>query len=115
MFVLLLAAAATLTGCDSDESQASARDAVTKASCDWLMACGEIGTGKQYTSRDSCDVQVRAQWDQAWPAAMCEGKINNEQLDICLSAIRITECGNGADVLNTLANKCPTAKVCSGP
>ena len=103
------------TGCGSDHSQASARDAVTDASCDWYMGCGEIGPGKTHPNRDSCEVQVRASWDTAWPVEACDGKINNEQLEICLDAIAITECGNGLDVVNTLANKCPQAKICSGP
>ena len=102
-------------GCGSDHSQASARDAVTDASCDWYMRCGEIGPGKTHANRDSCEVQARASWDTAWPVEACDGKINNEQLDICLDAIALTECGNGLDVLNTLANKCPQAKICSGP
>ena len=108
-------ALALATGCGSDHSQANARDAVTDASCDWYMRCGEIGPGKTHENRDSCEVQVRANWDTAWPVAACDGKINSEQLDICLDAIALTECGNGLDVLNTLANKCPQAKICSGP
>jgi hypothetical protein len=102
-------------GCGSDHSQASARDAVTDASCDWYMRCGEIGSGKAYATRDNCDVQVRANWDTAWPAEACDGKINSEQLNICLEAIGLTECGNGLDVANTLVNKCPQTKICSGP
>ena len=113
--VVALGVVALATGCGSNHSQAAARDAVTDASCDWYMRCGEIGPGKTHENRDSCEVQVRANWDTAWPAAACDGKINSEQLDICLDAIALTECGNGLDVLNTLANKCPQAKICSGP
>jgi len=103
------------TGCGSDHSQAGARDAVTEATCDWYMGCGEIGAGKTHATRDSCEVQVRASWDSAWPVEACDGKINTAQLDVCLNAIAATECGNGLDVLNTLVNKCPQDKVCSGP
>jgi hypothetical protein len=103
------------TGCGSDHSQAGARDAVTDASCDFYNRCGEIGAGKTYETRDSCEVQVRASWDTAWPVQACDGKINSEQLKVCLSAIAATECGNTLDVLNTLLNKCPQDKICSGP
>jgi len=102
-------------GCGSNHSQASARDAVTDASCDFYARCGEIGAGKTYENRDTCEVQVRASWDTAWPASVCDGKINTEQLDICLNAVGATECGNGLDIANTLLNKCPQAKICSGP
>src|SRR5262245_28927994 len=112
--IMALAAFAlgALAGCDGAPSRTAARDSATKASCDWYAMCGEIGAGKTYETRDSCEVQVRSSWDQAWPAADCDGKINGDQLDVCLSAIRITECGNGLDVLNTLVNKCPKARVC---
>jgi hypothetical protein len=113
--ILALAVTMTAAACGSNTSQASARDKVTTASCDWQAMCGNIGSGKTYTSRDNCMTQLRAQWDTAWPAAECDGKIDLAQLDICLSAIHATECGNGLDVLNTLANKCPKAKVCAGP
>ena len=103
------------TGCGSDHSQANARDAVTDASCDFYARCDQIGPGKTYENRDSCEVQVRARWDTAWPVETCDGKIDTEQLNICLNAIGATECGNGLDVLNTLLNKCPQAKICAGP
>lgn len=106
--------AGALAGCDGAPSRTAARDAATRASCDWYAMCGEIGAGKTFETRDSCEVQVRSSWDQAWPAADCDGKINGDQLDVCLSAIKITECGNGLDVLNTLANKCPKARICNG-
>jgi hypothetical protein len=104
-----------VVGCGSDHSQAGARDAVTDASCTYYARCGEIGAGKTYETRDSCEVQVRASWDTAWPVETCDGKISSDQLNICLNAIGATECGNALDVLNTLLNKCPQEKICSGP
>jgi hypothetical protein len=101
--------------CGSNHSQANARDAVTDASCDFYARCDQIGSGKTYANRDTCEVQVRASWDTAWPVETCDGKIDTEQLNICLNAIGATECGNGLDVLNTLLNKCPQSKICSGP
>ena len=103
------------SGCGSNHSQAAARDAVTDASCDYYARCGDIGAGKTYETRDSCEVQVRASWDNAWPVEACDGKINAAQLNTCLSAIAATECANALDVLNTLLNKCPQDKICSGP
>jgi hypothetical protein len=110
-----LLAVGLAAGCGSDHSQASARDAVTDASCAYYARCGDIGSGRTYETRDSCEVQVRASWDTAWPVEACDGKINSEQLNVCLNAIGATECGNTLDVLNTLLNKCPQDKVCSGP
>ena len=112
--LVALAAFGVGAGCGSSSSQADARDRATTASCDWFQLCGQIGAGKMYQTRDMCDVQVRARWDAAWSVTACDGKINANQLDICLAAIKATECGNGLDALNTLANKCPEARVCSG-
>lgn len=106
--------ALAFAGCgDTTNSRVIARDQATTASCDWYQMCGKIGAGQTYTDRESCDTQVRAQWDSAWPAAMCDSKINQNQLTICLNAIKGTECMNGLDVLNTLVNKCPEASICS--
>lgn len=107
-------AGTTLQSCGSGSSQADARDRATAASCDWWQMCGQIGAGKRYETRDTCNVQVRASWDSNWPVATCEGHIDESQLEICLAAIKITDCGNLLDIGNTLANKCPAAKVCSG-
>jgi hypothetical protein len=96
-------------------SQVVARDRATAVSCDWYQGCGQIGAGLMYETRESCDTQVRAQWDQAWPLTECDNKINQEQLTVCLDAIHATQCGNLLDIVSTLGVKCPKANVCSGP
>jgi hypothetical protein len=101
-------------GCSSSGSQTDARDRATSTSCAWYSKCNQIGPGLMYDTLESCQVQVRGSWDKAWPVASCDGKINEPALETCLEAIASTTCGNGLDILNTLANKCPAAKVCSG-
>jgi Family of unknown function (DUF6184) len=104
----------TLAGCGNvSTSREAARDQATTVSCDWYQMCGQIGPGKTHETRGSCEVTVKANWESAWPPADCDGKINPSQLDICLSAIRITDCTAPLDILNTLANKCPKTKVCA--
>jgi hypothetical protein len=117
VFVALLAVgvgAAVIAGCGSSSSQAAARDRATTQSCDWYQMCGDIGAGKTFDTLDSCEVQVRAHWDSTWPAASCDGKINEANLEVCLAAIYSTGCTNGLDILDTLAVKCAEAKVCAG-
>ena len=109
-------AALGLAACgDTTNSRVIARDQATTVSCDWYQMCNQIGPGLKYENRESCDTQVRGQWDSAWPAAMCDSKINQSQLTICINAIKGTECMNALDILNTLANKCPESSICSGP
>jgi len=96
-------------------SQVVARDRATTVSCDWYQGCDQIGAGKTYETRESCDTQVRAQWDQAWPLTECDGRINQKQLSVCLDAIHATQCGNLLDIVSTLGVKCPKTSICSGP
>jgi hypothetical protein len=103
-------------GCgDVTNSRVIARDQATSASCDWYQMCNQIGTGMKYDNRESCDTQVRGQWDSAWPSPACDSKINQSQLTICLNAIQSTDCSNLLDIGNTLVNKCAQSSICSGP
>lgn len=105
-----------LCACDDDSStQPVARDLAVEASCDRVQACGEIGVGKNYESRDACDVQLSSTWQNLWPPAECDGRIDNAMLDVCLKSISLAECSNALDLLNIFANKCAKAKVCSRP
>jgi hypothetical protein len=92
-------------------SRETARDQATRVSCDWYLSAPCQGINP-YTSRDMCEIDVRAKWENAWPPADCDGKIDTTQLNICLSAISATDCSSPLDILNTLANKCPKTKVC---
>jgi hypothetical protein len=94
-------------------SQQVARDKATDATCDRYQECNQIGPGLMYTNRSLCEGDVRAGWENGWPAAECDGKINQAQLEVCLSRIRATECNNGLDVLATLAISCPKEKICN--
>lgn len=106
---------ALLSGCGSSSSQPEARDEATTAGCDYYQRCGDIGPGKMYETRMSCEVSVKAFWESSWPPADCDGKINAAKLDVCLSSIRAATCGNGGSNLAVLLVNCPKAQVCSGP
>jgi hypothetical protein len=108
--------ALAVAGCGGvTNPQIVARDQATTASCDWYQSCNQIGPGLTYETRQSCETQVRAHWDQTWPPASCDSKINQSQLSICLSAIHATQCGNILDIWSTLGVKCTEANICSGP
>ena len=100
-------------GCGSDSSQAAARERTARASCERLTACGEVGPGKAYESRDACDVKMNSLWQDILPPDECDGRISSEQLDLCLQAIDVAECGNALDLLNIFGNKCAKSKLCS--
>src|SRR5687767_7514769 len=110
--VFMVAAAGLAASCGGPYTQAQARDMATDRSCDWYAKCGEIGAGKKYGDRDQCEVDVRSGWNDMWPVADCDKRIAPEDLDLCLKAIDITQCGNSFDFFNTVFNKCSKAEVC---
>ena len=107
--VLVLAA---LLGCGGGApSRESARDQATTLTCQQFARCMDIGTGKTYPTADDCQIQWQGTWDGKWPAADCEGKINQDGFDTCMAAIRGTSCTLG-DLVNTLG-KCDKKFVCA--
>src|SRR5262245_27853350 len=100
------------------DTRESARDKATVASCEYYRRCDLIGPGKDtmggFATLESCDLNARAFWDNAWPATQCS-MIDQAGLSVCINAINGTLCMNGADVLATLLIKCPAAMVCVAP
>lgn len=112
--ILTCALALTAAACSGTWSQTAARDEATKKSCDFYARCGEIQPGKSYDTREDCEIEVRAYWNNAWPASECDQKIRNEDMDVCIKGIEGTQCNNAGDFFNTLFNKCSRANVCKG-
>ena len=107
-----------LVGCgtvaDVTGRQVDAVNAVVNATCDRYEACGQIGSGKKYTTKDECHNQEVSNWDGRWPSADCDKRINGDNLDICLNAVKGTDCNNIIDQINTAYNKCAKSDVCKG-
>jgi Family of unknown function (DUF6184) len=104
-------------GCDNTiadvtNSQPSAAKAAVDATCDRYEACDQIGAGKTYESREACDNQLRDFWNEQWPAARCEGKINGDALDVCTDRIASTDCNSFVDKVRTAYDTCNSDDVC---
>ena len=108
-----LALAAVALACGS-ESQSSARDRATTAVCNKLESCGQLDAGQLYTSPDDCRVKQTDYWQGTWPPESCDGRINDTNLDRCITAIDQSQCGNGLDFLDIVLNKCTRDSVCDG-
>ena len=92
----------------------AARNRASKATCDKSQMCGTIGPGLEYEDYPSCISEVNGNIDgQIWPASQCQD-IEQDMLDVCISAINGTQCGNLIDLLITLGT-CSAANVCKGP
>jgi hypothetical protein len=107
----LAAAFALVAGCSGGTSRESARDQATTLTCQQYVRCMAIGAGKAFPTQEDCQIQWAGTWDNQWPAADCEGKINEGAFQTCLAAIRGTSCNLG-DLLITLG-KCGKANVCA--
>jgi hypothetical protein len=106
-----LAAITLASACSSSTSRESARSQATTLTCQRYQMCDLIGPGKSYADISSCEIDWQANWEKAWPAADCDGKINQAELETCMAAIRSTNC-MGFDFAGTLL-KCQKANVCS--
>jgi hypothetical protein len=115
-FIALVGAGGALAcgGVAGNATRVEARDSATQATCDKYNMCGAIGVGKTYETIDSCKTIWQGNWENQWPIATCEGKINQPALNLCLSAIAGTVCTSIADILTTLYVKCSAAMVCPG-
>lgn len=101
-------------GCGSvTDDRVAAREKAVTAICDRYAACELIGSAVDdaYPNRDSCLIAWRANREDAWPAAACQGKIYEPELNVCLAAIAATACV-GFDFVGTLG-KCTATTVCS--
>ena len=107
-----LAVLVVVASCSSSTSRESARSQATTQTCDRFSMCGLIGdgAGKTYPTTEACEIAWQANWDGAWPAADCDGKIDQAAFETCLARIRGTTCTFG-DFLLTLG-KCGKANVC---
>ena len=94
-------------------SRAEARDATATATCDRYQQCKYIGPGLNYETRESCDIFWTSFWESAWPAADCEGRIDEDAYHVCLNRIASTDCTSFGDFLGTLG-VCAKQNVCIG-
>jgi len=115
VLVSLLAIAGGAASCGGvTDARVAARNRASKAACDRANACGNVGAGQTYADYQSCISIVNGDIDSSiWPAGTCQ-QINQSMLDVCISAINGTQCGNGINFLITLGT-CSAANVCIMP
>ncbi|ATB29946.1 DUF6184 family natural product biosynthesis lipoprotein [Melittangium boletus] len=101
-------------GTDTSGGQSHAVERAAEANCDNYEACGDIGAGKGYSTREECVTQRSAYWSDRWPATSCDKRINANQLSVCLGALQTISCNSLTDELKVNNEKCPQASICAG-
>lgn len=93
-------------------SVADAREAGASRWCRFEDRCGNVGSGRKYASLADCLTDKRSDFLDMWPTDRCDGRINGQTLDVCLSTIDLMQCNNPVDILATLT-KCESSDVCT--
>ena len=112
--VIALVVAGAIGCSDGSTSQPAARDRAATAACEAAQRCGQIGSGQTYVSLDDCLTKRKNDFQNAWPPETCNGKINETQLDTCVNAIQMIQCGNILQLADIVLNQCPSSQVCNG-
>jgi hypothetical protein len=113
MVALISTGAFVARGCGGvTDTRVQARNEAAQKTCARYQDCGDIGAGLTYADLSTCTTQWQANWDNSWPVADCQGKIDSSQLSFCLAAIEGTSCTSVLDILDTILVKCAKATVC---
>ena len=84
-------------------------DRLTSATCDRELSCNRIGTGRTYTSKDSCSRHVEAASKQQ---LTCPNGVQQAALASCLKAVRLAPCGGGSAAVAALP-ACRASVLCA--
>lgn len=115
LVLAIMALGVSLSAC-SEMSREDYRDEMTDQACEnYYGRCGEIGPGKTYASRDECEVKIRAQINDMWPASKCDdGRLDEDKFDSCMSRAGNASCTSLLDWTGFLV-ECSANKVCTAP
>jgi hypothetical protein len=107
--LLSICVAFSLQGCLSVDA---GRETAAQHSCRFNQKCGDIGPGKSFATIDECLTKARADWQDTWPTSSCDGKMNPDKFNVCITAIDNTQCNNIIDLFAT-GSKCARGEVCT--
>ena len=100
-------------GTGAAKRQAAVSEA-TNTNCDTYARCEQIGPGKDYPTQQDCLTSRSSFWNDRWPSASCDGKINNAQVQTCLDGLQTISCNSLIDELKVINTQCAQADICSG-
>ena len=91
-------------------AEPSAGEAIAEARCDRQVSCNNVGTDRRYSSLEDCLTRVWTGWQSDLVESECPNGIDPQQLDACLTDIRVLECSAELESLDMLP---ACAQLCS--
>jgi hypothetical protein len=113
LFAIGVVAAGRGCGGVTDE-RVAARTKASKAYCDSVQRCEDIGPGLTYESYQSCITIIEGMIDQTYlPESQCKD-IDQPALNVCISALESVLCDNIIDLIVKLGTSCSKESLCVG-
>jgi hypothetical protein len=84
---------------------------ITAARCEREVACNNVGDGRKYADKASCEREVKQDTSSSLRASEC-GAVVSAEVDNCLSEVVGQKCGDPFDAVSRLA-ACRQGKVCT--
>lgn len=91
-------------------TNASAINQITNARCTREERCNNVGSGKKFADRTSCEKEINQNTSSDLRASECPGVVQKE-LDECLNEVRNQACNNPIDAISRVA-ACTRAELC---
>jgi hypothetical protein len=89
----------------------SAIDRIVAARCAREATCNNIGTDKDFTTREACSQKLRGDMRDDLGAKECPHGVDQKELNECLESIQKEDCNNPIDMIGRLA-ACRTSDLC---
>ena len=77
---------------------ASASESIAAARCDREVKCNRVGTHGKYPSHSACVAELKRDIRSDLRNDTCADGVRDKELNDCLQAIRVEQCGNALDM-----------------
>lgn len=94
-------------------SERPASEAIAEARCARELSCNNVGIDKRYVSPEDCLARVWTAGEGDLVESECPNGVDGEQLEVCLTDIRLLECSVHLDSLELLP-ACAARQLCAG-
>ena len=111
--ITLILSLVLLAGC-LEPSREDYRDDAAHSFCDKARKCDNLGAGQIPDSHSDCVVEMKAEFNQRWPADDCSaGRVDHDDYRQCMSRMLDYACEGGTLSSWDAKLRCRAANVCT--